>query len=89
MGPIRDPRRDRGFWRRLIQQSHGLSNETLKPRASVLFVAPYQGYLLPIVEVPDMNSARRLVVGAVVAAATAALWGPTAVVGGIVATGLD
>ena len=37
-----------------------------------------------------MNSARRLVVGAAVAAATAAvLWGPTAVLGGIVATGLD
>jgi hypothetical protein len=41
-------------------------------------------------EVPDMNAARRLVIGAAVAVATAAvLWGPTAVLGGIVATGVD
>jgi len=37
-----------------------------------------------------MKSARRLVVGAAVAAATAAvLWGPTAVLAGITATGAD
>jgi hypothetical protein len=37
-----------------------------------------------------MNSARRLVVGAVVAAATAAvLWSPTAVLAGITATAVD
>jgi hypothetical protein len=41
-------------------------------------------------EVPDMNSARRLVVGAAVAVATAAaLWGPTAVLAGITATAID
>jgi hypothetical protein len=37
-----------------------------------------------------MNLARRLVIGAAVAVATAAaMWGPTAVLGGIVATGVD
>jgi hypothetical protein len=37
-----------------------------------------------------MNSARRLVVGAAVAAATAAvLWGPAAILGGIAASGID
>jgi hypothetical protein len=37
-----------------------------------------------------MKSTCRLVIGAAVAAATAlAMWGPTAVLGGIVATGLD
>jgi hypothetical protein len=37
-----------------------------------------------------MSSACRLVVGAVIAAATAAaLWGPAAVLGGITATGVD
>jgi hypothetical protein len=42
------------------------------------------------VEVPDMNSARRLVVGAAVAVATAAaLWGPTAVLAGLTATAID
>ena len=37
-----------------------------------------------------MKSTRRLVAGAIVAAATAALmWGPTAVLGGITASGID
>jgi hypothetical protein len=36
-----------------------------------------------------MNSARRLVVGAAIAVATAALWGPTAVLAGITATAID
>jgi hypothetical protein len=37
-----------------------------------------------------MKSTRHLVIGAAVAAATAlAMWGPAAVLGGIVATGLD
>jgi hypothetical protein len=37
-----------------------------------------------------MKSTRHLVIGAAVAAATAvAMWGPTAVLGGITATGLD
>ncbi len=37
-----------------------------------------------------MKSTRRLVIGSAVAAVTAAvLWGPTAVLGGIVATGVD
>jgi hypothetical protein len=41
-------------------------------------------------EVPDMNSARRLVVGAVVPVATAAaLWCPAAVLGGFTVTGID
>ena len=37
-----------------------------------------------------MKSTRHFVIGAAVAAATAlAMWGPTAVLGGIVATGID
>jgi hypothetical protein len=38
----------------------------------------------------QMKSMRHLVIGAAVAAATAAaLWGPAAVLGGITATGID
>jgi hypothetical protein len=41
-------------------------------------------------EVKTMKSTRRLVIGAAVAATSAvAMWGPSAVVGGIVATGID
>jgi hypothetical protein len=41
-------------------------------------------------EVSDMDSARRVVVGAAVAVATAAfLWGPTAIFAGIALNGLD
>jgi hypothetical protein len=37
-----------------------------------------------------MESTRRLVAGAIVAAATAAvLWGPAAILGGIAASGID
>jgi hypothetical protein len=41
-------------------------------------------------EVNPMQSTRHLVIGAAVAAATAvAMWGPSAVLGGITATGID
>jgi len=41
-------------------------------------------------EVPAMKSTPRLVIGAAVAVATAvALWGPTVVLGGITASGID
>jgi hypothetical protein len=51
---------------------------------------PECGRPLPITEVPAVKSTHRLVAGAIVAAATAAvLWGPTAVPGGIVARGVD
>jgi hypothetical protein len=45
---------------------------------------------LLLLEVLDMSSARRFVVGAAVAVATAAaLWGPSAILAGITATGVD
>jgi hypothetical protein len=41
-------------------------------------------------EVTAMKSTRRLVVGAAVAAATAVtMWGPTAILAGLTATGID
>jgi hypothetical protein len=74
----------------LIQQNTAHQEDIETTHASTVPVAPNRGHPLPIVEVSNMNSARRLVVGAVVAAATAAvLWGPNAVFAGITVTGVD
>ncbi|HEU0172518.1 MAG TPA: hypothetical protein VFR26_13745, partial [Acidimicrobiales bacterium] len=86
----RRPRRDHGHRCRLIQQNTAYREDIETTRASTVLVAPNRGHPLSIVEVSNMNSARRLVVGVVVAAATAAvLWGPTAVLAGITVTGVD
>jgi hypothetical protein len=90
VGAVRRPGRHHGHRCRLIQQNTAYQEDIETTRASTVLVTSNIGHPLPIVKVSDMNSARRLVVGAVVAAATAAvLWGPTAVLAGLTATAVD